>query len=57
MLFKDNPYLKITEHWYIEQNSNEIICYLGSSRIENQTLSDILVTRNGLKFDLRYLAI
>lgn len=48
---------EITEHWYIEQDSNEVVCYLGSNRIENQYLSDILITRGGLKFDLRYLAI
>lgn len=47
----------ITEHWYIEQDSNEVICYLGKSKLENQCLSNILVTRGGLKFDLRYLAI
>jgi len=47
----------ITEHWYIEQDSNEVICYLGKNRLENQSLTDILVTRDGLKFDLRYLAI
>ena len=47
----------ITEHWYIEQDSNEVTCYLGRDRIEDQSLSDILVTRNELKFDLRYLAI
>ena len=47
----------ITEHWYIEQDLNEVICYLGSSRLENQCLSNILVTRDGLKFDLRYLAV
>ena len=47
----------ITEHWYIEQDSNEVICYFGKNRIENQYLTDILVTRDELKFDLRYLAI
>jgi len=47
----------ITEHWYIEQDSNEVICYIGRDRIANQSLADILVTRNGLKFDLRYLAV
>ena len=47
----------ITEHWYIEQDSNEVICYLGRNRLKNQSLTDILVTRGGLKFDLRYLAI
>ncbi|MCL1820090.1 MAG: Uma2 family endonuclease [Oscillospiraceae bacterium] len=47
----------ITEHWYIEQDSNEVSCYYGMNRIENQYLTDILVTREGLQFDLRYLAI
>ena len=47
----------ITEHWYIEQDSNEVVCYLGLDRLENQYLTDILVSRNGLQFDLRYLAI
>ena len=48
---------KITEHWYIEQDSNEVYCYYGTDKIENQYLTNILVTRGGLKFDLRYLAI
>jgi len=47
----------ITEHWYIEQDSNDVSCYIGKNQIENQTLTDILVTQCGLKFDLRYLAI
>jgi hypothetical protein len=57
--FKFELYSKspVTEHWYIEQDKNEIVCHLGGGRIKNQFLSDILVTRDGLKFDLRYLAI
>ena len=47
----------ITEHWYIEQDSNEVICYFGGNKLDNQYLTDMLVTRNGLNFDLRYLAI
>jgi len=47
----------ITEHWYIEQDSNEVSCYFGKNKIESQFLSDVLVTRGGLKFDLRYLVI
>lgn len=46
-----------TEHWYIEQDSNEVACYAGKARIDGQSLTDILFTRSGLKFDLRYLAI
>jgi len=53
-LYSSSP---VTEHWYIEQNSNEVVCYYGDRRIESQYLTDILVTRDGLKFDLRYLAI
>ena len=48
---------EITEHWYVEQDLNEVICYYGNERLENQYLTNILVTRDGLKFDLRYLAI
>ena len=47
----------ITEHWYMEQDSNEVICYLGDNMLESQSLLNILVTRGGLEFDLRYLAI
>ena len=47
----------ITEHWYIEQDSNEVVCYFGNNKIESQYLTGILVTQDGLEFDLRYLAI
>jgi len=53
-LYSNSP---ITEHWYIEQDSNEVVCYFGGYKIKNQFLTDILATRSGLKFDLRYLAI
>jgi DNA polymerase elongation subunit (family B) len=46
----------ITEHWYIEQDSNEVECYFGRNKINGQSLADILITQNGLAFDLRYLA-
>jgi Uma2 family endonuclease len=47
----------ITEHWYIEQDSNEVVCYTGRQKNASKCLNDILVTRGGLQFDLRYLAI
>jgi Uma2 family endonuclease len=53
-LYSTSP---VTEHWYIEQDSNEIICWLGKNRIENKYLTDVLVTLDGIEFDLRYLAI
>jgi hypothetical protein len=53
-LYSSNP---TVEHWYIEQDSNDIECYMGKDKIETQSLKNILVTRGGLQFDLRYLAI
>jgi len=53
-LYSSSP---ITEHWYIEQDSNNIKCYLGKAKLKNQSLKNILRTQNGLEFDLRYLAI
>ena len=53
-LYSSGP---VTEHWYIEQNSNAVVCYYGGKRLENQSLMNMLVTRDGLEFDLRYLAI
>ena len=41
-----------TEHWYIEQNSNEVQCYLGKKKLENQYLAEVLKTQKGLEFDL-----
>ena len=57
--FKMNLYSSssVTEHWYIEQDSNEVICYFGGSRIENQYLTNVLATLDGINFDLRYLAV
>jgi Uma2 family endonuclease len=52
-LYSTSP---ITEHWYMEQDSNEVICYFGEMKIDNQNLTNVLVTLNGLEFDLRYLA-
>ena len=46
-----------TEHWYIEQDSNEVVCYLGGKKIGNQNLADMLVTLNGVEFDLRHLGL
>ncbi|MCL2158271.1 MAG: Uma2 family endonuclease [Oscillospiraceae bacterium] len=46
-----------TEHWYIEQDSNEVDCYLGKNKIDSQCLSNVLKSLGGLKFDLRRLAV
>jgi len=47
----------VTEHWYIEQDSNAVQCYMGKNRLPDQCLTNMLITQKGLKFDLRYLAV
>jgi len=46
-----------TEHWYIEQDSNIVECWYGDKRIEDKNLKDILKTKDGIEFDLRYLKL
>ena len=46
-----------TEQWYIEQDSNDVECYLGKESLPSQSLKEILRTVNGIEFDLRYLAL
>ena len=53
-LYSTSP---ITEHWYIEQDSNIVECYYGQEKIDDKNLADILISKDGIKFDLRYLAI
>jgi Uma2 family endonuclease len=48
---------EITEHWYIEQDSNKVECYIGRQQLPDQYLTDVLITQKDIKFDLRYLAI
>ena len=47
----------ITEHWYIEQHSNDILCMIGKTILPPQNLQQILITQNGLTLDLRHLAL
>jgi Uma2 family endonuclease len=53
-LYSTSP---ITEHWYINQDSNKIECYIGKKKLTSKYLTNILVTNKGIEFDLRYLAI
>jgi len=46
-----------TEHWYIEQDSNTIYCYLGGNKLDEQSLTSPLKTIHGLEFDLTHLSI
>jgi Uma2 family endonuclease len=52
-LYSSSP---VTEQWYIEQNSNDVQCYMGKERLSDQYLTNVLVTQKGIEFDLRYLA-
>jgi len=53
-LYSTSP---VTEHWYIEQDSNEVECYMGGEALPKQYLTDVLRTQGGIDIDLRYLAI
>ena len=46
----------ITEFWQVEQDSNTVKCSVGTIKLPEQSLTDILKTQKGLEFDLRYLA-
>jgi Uma2 family endonuclease len=48
---------EITEHWYIEQDSNKVKCYIGTKQLPDQYLTNVLITQKGMEFDLRYLAV
>ena len=47
----------ITEHWYIDQDSNAVMCYLGNNKLPDQTLETVLKTQEGIKIDLTHLAL
>ena len=46
-----------TEHWYLNQTNNIVECWIGQNRLQDQTLENILITKDGLKIDLRYLSL
>ena len=45
------------EHWYVEQDSNEVICFCGEKVLPAQSLSSVLKTKNGIEVDLRHIAV
>ena len=47
---------EITEFWQMEQNSDTVKCSIGTAKLPEQSLKNILKTQKGLEFDLRYLA-
>ena len=48
---------KLTEHWYISQTSDEMECYIGNIKIENQHLTKSVKTNFGLELNLNALAL
>jgi Uma2 family endonuclease len=48
---------ELVEHWYIEQGSNEVECYLGQKKLAPQNIKNILRTTKDLTLDLRRLAL
>ena len=46
-----------TEHWYIHQDNNVIECWFGEERLEDKSMTDKLLTKGGIEFDLRKLAL
>ena len=46
-----------TEHWYIEQDSDEVICMFGKNELDTQSLKNILITQGNIEIDLRHLAM
>ena len=46
-----------TEHWYIEQGSNEVACFFGEKKLPAQSLENILATSGKIEFDLRKMAM
>ena len=53
-LYSTSP---VSEHWYIEQDSNTVLCYFGEKRLKSQSLKTILRTQSGVNFDLSLLAL
>ena len=40
----------------MEQNSDTLKCSIGTEKLPEQSLKNVLKTQKGLEFDLRYLA-
>jgi len=47
----------VTEHWYIEQDSNDVECYFGERMLPKQNLKAVLRTQNNIEIDLRYMVL
>ena len=47
----------LCEHWYLEQDSNIVDCWIGKKKLSEQTLLKPLESQTGLRFYLEHLAI
>ena len=45
----------ITEHWYISQESDIVVCYNGSTKLKDKTLTEPMITLKGLEIDLTWV--
>ena len=46
-----------TEHWYVYQDKNVIECWFGNERLDDISMTGKLLTKSGIEFDLRKLAL
>ncbi|MCL1987929.1 MAG: Uma2 family endonuclease [Firmicutes bacterium] len=48
---------KNIEHWYLTQHSNQVECWLDSTKLSNQTLKKPLITTAGYYLDLTRIQV
>ena len=53
-LYSTSP---ITEHWYIEQDNNTVVCYKGKERLPNQNIMNNLKTYDNIIINISHLAL
>ena len=45
------------EHWYMEQDMNQVERFLGKTKLTSATIKEVMHTTKGIAFDLRHLAL
>jgi len=46
-----------TEHWYVHQDDNVIECWFGEKRLDDKRMNGKLLTKGGIEFNLKKLAL
>jgi len=46
-----------TEHWYLEQDSNIISCFMGKHKLQDKRLNEAIASNCGVTFDLTHVQI